>query len=203
MTGVRLFLLVLAVAALAPRDAHASSAAGFEIEVGKFKLQMFYSVAIDYPDHADVAIRDPRLALFTVASALQQNGDAFAAIDHTVRVELNMAGESPAILLDVIEDPEADRASTSIVRQGPFTGDAASEVLAILCSRYQGACRRPATASLMLYRCRESDCHGRIRFGSFPSESLNQGFALLPPKRGGVPIRVVREQMTRYFGVLD
>jgi hypothetical protein len=47
---------------LSPAAPLASSDAGIEIELGKFSLKVIYSVALDYRDGADRAIRDPRMA---------------------------------------------------------------------------------------------------------------------------------------------
>jgi sarcosine oxidase delta subunit len=43
----------------------------------------------------------------------------------------------------------------------------------VLCTAYPDACKQPARGTLDLYRCRKESCPGRIRFGSFPSESVN------------------------------
>ncbi len=188
------------IAAAAPRTAIASGDAGFEITVGEFRVQVFYGVANEYPDGADRAVLDPRVALFTIASTLQANGEAFSAIPHTLRFDLLVRDGFAETILSVVEDPqESATKPTTVVLHSPLERDVAAEVLSVACGRYPGACRRPARATLDLYRCPDPRCAGRIRFGAFPSDSLKERFALAPSTPRAAPIRVGREQMTRWF----
>ena len=77
-------LLVVTGIALHLTNAHASSNAGIEIEVGKHRLNVYYSVALDYHNESDKILRDPQSALFALASVIQANSEAFASIGHTV-----------------------------------------------------------------------------------------------------------------------
>ncbi|HEX9051560.1 MAG TPA: hypothetical protein VF841_13595 [Anaeromyxobacter sp.] len=193
-----------ALAAAAPARARASGDAGFEIALGGFRLQVFYGAASEYADHADRAVRDPRVALFTLAATLQANAAAFSAIPHTLRFDLVARDGAADTTLGVVEDPEANATRpTTVVLETPLARDVAAEVLAALCGRYPGACRRPAGPTVELYRCEGPRCAGRIRFGSFRSDALNERFAIERPARWAAPIRVGREQMTRWFDPLD
>jgi len=182
-------------------DANASSNAGIEIELGKFKLSVYYSVALDYYDEADKAIRDPRVALFTLASVAQANSGALAAINHTIYVDLYTRDGVSGSFLKITEDPQ----TRSIVLRDMLVGqDITKEILKTICDRYADTCKRPASNTLYLYRCQKDRCPGQIRFGSFPSESINKSFGLLRPKREGVaPISVTRNNIGQYFEELE
>ncbi len=91
------YLIAAFLIGVCPNTTIASSSAGIEIELGKFKLNVYYSVVVNYDHEADRSIRDPRLALFTLAAALQANRDVFSAIDHTVYVELYRRAGSGSI----------------------------------------------------------------------------------------------------------
>lgn len=196
----------LALAAGLPLAARASSDAGLELSAGKFTLQVLYSVANEYPDHADLAVADPRAALFTTAALLQANADAFSAIDHTLRIDVSLRAGAPRTVVAVVEDPyEAPGRTTTRVREDPLERDLATQLVAVVCGRYPGACRRPARATLDLHRCHAGaeHCPGRIRFGTFPSDVLDGRFAILPSRPGARPERVAREDMTRWLTPLE
>lgn len=196
----RLFAIAVLLATYAT-DVNASSNAGIEIEIGKFKLNVYYSVALEYYNDADKAIRDPQIALFTLVSVVQANSTAFAAIDHTLYVELYTREGVSGNFLKITEDPQ----TRSVVLQDGLVGqDITKEILTIICSRYADACKRPTSDRLYLYRCQKDRCPGQIRFGSFPSESINKSFGLLRPKREGVtPLSVTRNKIRQYFEELE
>lgn len=190
-------MLAGAILGMFPTAADASSAAGIEIQFGKFRLSVYYSVAVDYEGDTDRAIRDPRAALFDLAALLQANSAAFSVIDHEVHVSLDRQTEGSPNLLDIIEDP--NRRAGHVLRDGQVGEDIGKEIVAALCRRYAHACRRPAAESIDLFPCRERRCPGRIRFGSFPSDELNERFGLLPPRQKTTPIRVTRGEILTYF----
>jgi hypothetical protein len=194
------------LALLLPTVARASSAAGFEVAIGKFKLQVLYSVAVAYDGGVDESIRDPRRALFTVATLVQANAEAFAAIAHGMLIEIDQREGRSESFISAVEDPwvKPDGSEiTVIVRDDALHEDVGTEVVATLCGRYPAACRRSARATLELFRCAK-DCPGRIAWGVFPPSpaSTNQRFGLLARPRAA-PLRVTRSQMARYFEVLD
>lgn len=189
--------------AVAPRLAGASSSAGIRIEIGKHTLEFFYSVAIDYPEQSR-AIRDPSVALFSLAALIQANPEAFASVDHSFYAELMMGIAPPLITLFVIEDPwETPEKEPQPIGELPIAPDVTAQVVSALCGRYPTACRNPPLPQVTLYACPKSPCPGQISFGSFPSSSLNKNWALLPPKAGAKGIVVTREGMRKHFGLLD
>lgn len=103
MVVARLFFIV--ALALNLSTANASSNAGIEIEIGKHRLNVYYSVALDYRCESDKILRDPRSALFTLASVVQANSETFALIGHTVQAELYTRAGAPEDFLVIIEDP--------------------------------------------------------------------------------------------------
>ncbi len=188
--------------ALQYRDARASSNAGIELELGSFRLRVYYSDAVEYHNNADAEIRDPRSALFTLASVLQANAESFKSIHHTVEADLYTREGSLDAFLSITEDPQT---RSALLGDGPAGGGIAATIVKALCNRYSGACRRLAPTTVRLYRCRRGRCPGRIRFGAFPSDSVDQRFGLLPPTRahGARSFRVTSDQLGRYFRVLD
>lgn len=194
-------LFAIATLFMCIADASASSDAGIGIELGKLKLNVYYSVALDYYDEADRAIRDPRVTLFTLASIIQANSEAFAAIDHTIYVDLYTREGASVNFLKIIEDPQT---RSFVLRDGPVGWDITKEILTTICSRYAEACKRPVSDTLYLYRCQKEHCQGQIRFGLFPSETINKSFGLLPPKQKGMArITVTRNEIRQYFEELE
>lgn len=199
MVVTRLFVIV--VLALNLATANASSNAGIEIELGKYRLNVYYSVALDYRQKSDNMLRDPRSALFTLASVVQANSETFALIGHTVQAELYTRAGAPEDFLVIIEDPQGE---SVVLRDGPVGPDITKEILAAICNRYTDACKRPASKKVDLYQCNESSCPGQIRFGSFPSDSVNKGFGLIRPANDGVNrVSVTRDKIGRYFEMLE
>lgn len=194
--------LCLTGALLAPGTARASSDAGIELQVGSFQVQVYYSDSVDYPDRADEAIRDPRLALFALASLLQANVSSFGSIRHTFKAALERRKGSESTFLVVVEDPEG---KSEVLLDTPLRRNASEEIARALCKRYRGACKRPPVARLRLYPCRRSTCPGRIRFGAFPSDSVNARFGLLRAGADGGEdvVRVARAELAQYFERLE
>ncbi|HET9553750.1 MAG TPA: hypothetical protein VFP50_12345 [Anaeromyxobacteraceae bacterium] len=189
----------------APAGAWASSAAGLMIEVGKFRLEVRYSVALDYADGADRPIKDPRQALFALASLIQANQQDFAQIAHTITFELGKGADAETMLLAEEDLYVALPARTYVrLQDRPVSPDVVKEIVAILCGRYAGACRVPPAKHVDLFPCGNGSCPGQIRFGSFPSTSVNERFGLLPPARNGVhALRVTADDIGRHFAKLD
>lgn len=180
-----------------PGPARASTSAGIEMDIGSFKLRVYYNVALEYGDSSDTAIRDPRAALFELVALLQANAEAFSAIDHTLLLELTMREDVPGTFLEVREDPST---SDIVLRDRLVPREVVPEMLKEICDRYAVACARPSLAQVTLYPCKGSGCPGQIRFGSFPSVSANRAFALLAPKGEAVKgVVVTRAQMLRHF----
>jgi hypothetical protein len=140
--------------------------------------------------------------LFTLASVLQANAESFKSIHHTVEADLYTREGSLGASLSIIEDPQA---GSAILWDGPAGRGVAATILGALCNTYSGACKRPASLTVRLYRCRRGHCPGLIRFGAFPSDSVDQRFGLLPPigANGARSFRVTSDQLSRYFSVLD
>ncbi len=194
-------LILMAVIAIQPPDANASSNAGIEFDLGEFHLNVYYSDALDYQNEADGAIRDPRATLFSLASSIQANAGTITKIPHTLQVELYTRAGTSANYLLITEDPQSQ---STIFRDGIVVGDISKEILAVVCSRYVDACKTPAPKNIVLYRCKETDCAGQIRFGSFPSESINKSFGLIQPAHARVKqISTTRDKIGRYFEKLD
>jgi hypothetical protein len=203
MVGLAAALLSLG----APAPAVASSAAGIRITLGKFTLHVQYSVALDYPDGSDAAIRDPERALFALASLLQANAKRFAAIDHDLLLELGMRNGDPGVFLTVTEDPfETPRESKRAYRllgETPVKPDLVGQLVAAVCSLYRDACVAPPTRRVTLYDCRRSPCDGQVAFGSFPSTTGDERFTLVPPPGGlSAGVAVSRGEMKRHFETL-
>lgn len=199
MVVARLFVIV--VLALNLATANASSNAGIEIEIGKYRLNVYYSVALDYRCESDKILRDPRSALFTLASVVQANSETFALIGHTVQAELYTRAGAPEDFLVIIEDPQGE---SVVLRDGPVGPDITKEILAVICNRYTDACKRPASKKVDLYQCNDSSCPGQIRFGSFPSDSVNKSFGLIRPPHDRVNrVGVTRDKIGRHFEMLE
>lgn len=86
-------------------DEDASSNTGIEIEVGKFRLNVYDSVAAEYRDGVDQSIRDPAVVLFSLAPTIQANAEVIAKIKHLVKVELYQRDDASEISLIVRVDP--------------------------------------------------------------------------------------------------
>lgn len=199
MVVARLFVIV--ALALNLGSANASSNAGIEIEIGKHRLNVYYSVALDYRCESDKILRDPRSALFTLASVVQANSETFALIGHTVQAELYTRAGAPEDFLVIIEDPQGE---SVVLRDGPVGQDITKEILAVICNRYPDACKRPASQKVDLYQCNKATCPGQIRFGAFPSDSVNKSFGLIRPTHDRVNrVSVTREKIGRYFEMLE
>jgi hypothetical protein len=191
-TRLAILVAVLASATI-PGGARASSAAGLTIEVGKFRVEVTYSVAVDFADKSDQAIKDPRQALFALASLIQANQRAFAEIAHTITFELGMRVDKPETLLLAEEDLYVTSPERAYVKlqDRPVGPDVVKEIVTILCGRYPGACRLAPHSHVDLFPCGKDSCPGQIRFGSLPSTSVNERFGLLPPATTGVrPLHV-------------
>lgn len=195
-------LCLAGAATLAPEAAWASSDVGMRLEIGSFQVQVYSSDAVEYVDGADRAVRDPRRTLFALASLLQANATSFASIHRTFQAALERREGSGLTFLVVIEDPEG---KSEVLLDRPLRRDVSTEIAAALCKRYRGACKRPPADRLRLYRCGAGTCPGRIRFGAFPSDSLNERFGLIRPRNEGGEdvVRVTRAELTRYFEALD
>ena len=194
-------LLVIVVLAMQLADANASSNAGIEIEFGKYRLNVYYNVALDYRNESEKILRDPRSALFTLALVIQANSETFASIGHTVQAELYTRAGVAGNFLVIIEDPQAQ---SVVLRDGPVGRGLTKEILTVICNRYADACKRPASKKVDLYRCNDASCVGQIRFGSFPSDSVNKGFGLMRPAHDGAKrVSVTRNEIGRYFEMLD
>jgi hypothetical protein len=190
-------LLAAGLLAMVPGAARASNSAGIELDVGRFKLRVYYNVALEYCDSSDLAIRDPRAALFELVALLQANAEAFSAIDHALLLELTMREGVPGTFLEVREDPST---RDIVLWDGRVSREVVPEMLKKICDRYAVACARPSLAQITLYPCKGSGCPGQIRFGSFPSASANRAFALLAPKGEAVKgVVVTRTQVLGYF----
>lgn len=200
-SAVALRLIVIAIIAIQLPDVYASSDAGIRINVGKFRLNVYYSDAVNYHHDADKAIRDPRAGLFDLVAFVQANSESLASVAHTVQAELYARAGSSDNFLMITEDPEAQ---SVVLRDGPVEADIAKEVLAAVCARYGQACKRPASAKIDLFSCEQTDCPGQIEFGAFPSDSINKSFGLIRPA-GKSPKRVsvARGTIGRYFEKLD
>lgn len=201
-SGIASIISILAVLlGFYPLPVNASSDAGIEIEFGKFRLNVYYSVALDYDKDADKFIRDPQLTLFALAALLQANSEAFAAIDHQLDVELYKRSDIAGNLLSVIEDPQAKR---KVIRDGSVQGDISAEIVKIICDRYPGACKKPPLTKIILYRCQKERCLGKVRFGSFPSiYGVNEDFGLLPPPSTTDRIKTTKDNIGKYFEKLE
>lgn len=194
-------LLVVTGFALHLTNVHASSNAGIEIDIGKYRLNVYYSVALDYRCESDKILRDPRSALFTLASVVQANSETFALIGHTVQAELYTRAGAPEDFLVIIEDPQGE---SVVLRDGPVGPDITKEILAVICNKYTDACKRPASKKVDLYQCNKANCPGQIRFGSFPSDSVNKSFGLIRPTHdSGNRVSVTRDKIGRYFEILE
>lgn len=178
--------------------AYGSSNAGIETEIGNFNLNVYYSDALDYPGKAEKTIRDPRNALFTLASVLQPNAKYFSRIHHTVQAELYMLVGAEEVRLRLTEDPQAQ---ATVIRDGPLlANNPENEILKAICSRYRGVCRHKASRQIILYPCKRNHCVSRIRFGAFPSDAVNENFGIVEPAHPRVKgIIVTRNTMNRYF----
>ncbi len=199
--AVALRLIVVAMIAFQLPDVYASSDAGIRINVGKFRLNVYYSDAMDYAHDADKEIRDPRAALFDLAALVQANAGSLASVAHTVQAELYTRAGSPQNYLLMIEDPET---KSVVLRDGPIVGGITGEVMKVVCERYADACKRPASGKVELYPCAGTNCPGQIQFGAFPSASVNNRFGLTPPA-GASPqhTSVTRNTIGQYFETLD
>lgn len=194
--------------ACAPGAARASSAAGIQITVGKFKLRVLFSAVLDYPDGSDRAIRDPRAVLHAVASLVQSNAERFGAIDHDLTIELGMRSGSKtvqvAVAEDLIETAGHPTRKYLLLGEAPVQADLRGQVIAAICARYSSACSKPATGKVTLFECPTAPRDGQISFGSFPSTSLNERFCLLQPKGHEAKAFVVTDQqMSLYYEPLD
>jgi hypothetical protein len=132
---------------------------------------VFYSVAVEYDGSVDESIRDPRKALFTAATLIQANAEAFAAIPHDMLIEIDQRVGRSGNFISAVEDPyvKPDGAETTvIVREDPLRKDVGMEVVATLCGRYPAACRRRAPATLELFRCAKDWALGGSRSGCSP-----------------------------------
>lgn len=199
--GIPMRLLALLIFALYITDARASSNAGIEIDLGKFHLKVYYSVAVDYDQGADRFIRDPGYVLFDLASSLQANMDDISRIEHTVQVDLDMYTGKAGNFLSIIEDPQDN---TVVLASTAAEDDIAKQILKVICSRYSGACKRPASGRVNLYLCGKTACPGQIRFGSFPSSSINGRYGLVMPS--GIAVKhlsVTRKRIRQYYETLE
>ncbi len=198
---MRAMLCTMVLALAAPVGAKASTSAGIEIDLGRFKVRVYYGVALEYGDHADAAVTDPRAMLFALATRLQANAKGVAGVDTTLVLELTRRVGADETFLEVREDP----AGRDVVRwDRPVSGDVVAAMLDRICDASPAACALPAREELVLYRCSRSRCPGQIRFGSFPSAGVNRRFSLLP-QRGAAAKGVVarREDVGRYFEALE
>jgi hypothetical protein len=193
-------LILVATIAMQLTNANASSNAGIEFDLGEFHLNVYYSDALDYNNEADETIRNPRSTLFTLASTIQANAGTIAKIAHTLQVELYTRADSTNNYLLITEDPQSQ---STILRDGVVGKDITKEILLVVCGRYPDACKRPASNEVILYSCKETNCAGQIRFGSFPSESINNSFGLVKPALFKKRVSVTREKIGRYFEKLD
>jgi hypothetical protein len=193
-------LILVATIAMQLTSANASSNAGIEFALGEFRLNVYYSDALDYYNETDATIRDPRSTLFTLASTIQANAGAIAKIAHTLQVELYTRADSTNNYLLITEVPQSQ---STILRDGVVGEDITKEILLVVCSRYPDACKRSASNEVILYNCKEKNCAGQIRFGSFPSESINNSFGLVKPAHFRKRISTTREKIGKYFEKLE
>lgn len=201
LSGIAAKLIAGVVLAMQFAEAHASSSAGIEIDLGKFQLKVYYSVAVDYYNDADKVIRDPRSVLFTLSSLLQANSREFSRINHTVQVDLDTHTDAPGNFLSIIEDPQD---KTVVLLDEAAGNDIAKKIWSVLCKKYAGACKHPASGKLNLYVCKEAVCPGQVRFGSFPSNTLNRKYGLIKPSGSAEKhLSVSREEIGQYFETLD
>lgn len=191
-----LALLLLGI----PQYSWASSRAGIEIDFGTFRLEIYYSVALDYSDGGADALKDPRRALCSLASLIQVNGSKFSKINATIRMELLELKGATGTFLRITEDPDE---KAVLLWKGPIAPDAVRDMTERLCRRFPVACANPPLQSVTLYTCGSGACPGQIRAGAFPSTTLDQGFALMPT--GEPPVgeeKVECKSMSRYFQML-
>lgn len=199
--NVSIILIVAVLLGIYPSSANASADAGFEIEFGKFKLNVYYSTALLYDEDADKYIKDPRLALFALVALLQANRESFSAIDHKVEVELYKSSQMDGNLLSIIEDPQKER---NVIRDGVVQGDVSKEIVKTICSKYSSACKQPAISKIILYRCLKGSCPGKVRFGTFPSVyGVNENFGLLPHPLTTERIKTTKNNMGKYYEMLE
>lgn len=196
-------LATAAVLLALPAPARASSDSGFELTVGRFTLRVTYVDVLDYEDHAERAIQDPRRLLYTAAALIQANRAAFADVDAVVWAELGQVRGDASTRLWIHFD-DARTGAHVTWREGPAPKDVERELVRVLCGHVPGACAVEPRAFVELFPCAAgAPCAARIDFGALPSPVTKAPRALVAPAPGVRGERVSRAQMTRYFDVLQ
>lgn len=187
---------------LVPITGNASSDAGIEIEIGKFSLSVYYDVATEYEEGADIYIRDPRFTLFALASVIQANRKAFEVIDHKLKIELYQREGGAGNYLSIIEDPQSQ---FIVISDEIIHGEFSQRIVKVLCEKYVGACKNSPVSQISLYQCKKPNCPGLIRFGSFPSfDSVNEKYGLKPPEIGRVKAKKMNmDNIYNFFEILE
>lgn len=195
-----IFLFIFFNLNLIPSISQASSESGIQIEFGKFKLDIYYSVAVEYQNGEDEYIRDPRKLLFELASILQSNKDVFSGIDKKILIELNKNEDNNDTILSVAEFSDN---TYDVIYDGIVAGDIAKKIIDVICCKYLDGYIKKQSLMVYLYKCKNKSCPGRVKFGVIPSSSINEEYGLISISLAIDYIKTSRDQMINYFEVIE
>lgn len=187
-------IIIICLLIICHSPGYASSDAGIDIRYGSFSISVLYSVAADY-DGTDEYIRNPRYLLYGLISFIHSNADLVEAANKSIRINL-------------YEGDYAEISGTAVskVKKIPVykgQGDFAALILSEVCSVLGGECELVFSEKYPIYECEDGYDFSRIRFGSFPSDSLNEKYSLSTcGKYEKQKIYVNKKTILKYFDIL-